>query len=197
MNLGWFANARAADVDLSLGVYKPVAFSSQYWEDGALIMNVDYSSVAKLIPQIEDIYDIELEDRKEAHITLLTPPEAQGWFASHGGTTRLISTAELHKRYKDKVQKLEFTVKCIGSRASESGNRVFFLVVESQGILDVRKEIKSELEARSKFAGIKVPFDPEAHWPHITIGYVGSDVHGVSKGEETCIPSINLNLSEE
>jgi hypothetical protein len=38
-----------------------------------------------------------------------------------------------------------------------------------------------------------IPFHPiKNYYPHITIGYVGGDVHGVSKGLDTCIEDIRI-----
>jgi hypothetical protein len=60
---------------LSRDVYKKMPFSTQYSESGALIKNVDYPSVNALIPQLNEHFNLKLEDRKEAHITVVTPPE--------------------------------------------------------------------------------------------------------------------------
>jgi len=171
-------------------VYKQVPFSSQFKEDGALIRNVNYLAVKSYIPIIEKKYKIELESRGEAHITVITPPEAQGWFTDKKGINFLISTAELQEKYSQSMQNTGFKVKCIGRQKNKKGNTVFYLVVDSPDLMEIRKEIEAEVLLRAKFTNKKVYFKAQDFYPHITIGYVGGDVHGVSKGADTCVISI-------
>jgi 2'-5' RNA ligase len=165
-------------------------FSSQFIEDGALIRNINLKSVQDLVPLIKKKYPKinNLQNRGEAHITVITPPEAQGWFnKDKKGINFLISPIELHKKYFSTIQKTKFTAKCIGKQTNEKGNIVFFIVVESKDIFNIRYEIQKEVESRAEFTGKKVSFNAENYYPHITIGYVGGDVHGVSKGLDTCV----------
>lgn len=178
---------------LPKGVYRTVPFSSQFLDAGALIRNVDYKAVNVLIPQIEKHIGKKLVDRGESHITVITPPEGKGWsFSNPEGINALISQEELHRKYFNHLQKTKFKITCLGERISENGNHVFYLVVDSPGLFKVREEIGVELKKRSKFAGTKVEFDPQNYYPHITVGYIGGDVHNVSKGKETCIEDISL-----
>jgi len=182
------SNYAFAAIEISKSIYKSVPFSSQFIEDGALIRNVDYKSVNSLIPQLNEIYGLKLEDRGEAHITVITPPEAQGWFTDKKGINFLISSLELHNKYFPTLQKTKFEVICVGKQQNSQGNVVFYLVIDSPELIKIRKEIQKELENRAKFLGKKTFFDAEKqYYPHITIGYKGGDVHGVSKGIETCI----------
>jgi hypothetical protein len=71
------------------------------------------------------------------------------------------------------------------------GNIVFYLVVKSNDILDIRQNISQIVLDRG---GYDIPFKPiEGYYPHITIGFVGGDVHGVSKGPNTCVQSVALH----
>jgi 2'-5' RNA ligase len=184
----------ASKVVLSKSVYKGMPFSSQFIEDGALIRNVEFTSVNALVPQIEKQYGVKLKDRGESHITVITPPEAQGWFTDHKGLNFFISPMEIQKKYFSTLQKTRFKIHCIGKRENKKGNLVFFLVVASPDLLKVRKEIQRELERRARFTGMKAHFDAAKYWPHITIGFVGGDVHGVTKGPETCDKNLVLSI---
>ena len=188
-----FSGFAKTEMVLPKGVYRTVPFSSQFLDAGALIRNVDYKAVNILIPQIEKYIGKKLVDRGESHISVITPPEGKGWsFSNPEGINALISQEELHRKYFSNLQKTEFKIHCLGDRISDSGNHVFFLVVDSPELFKVREEISAELKRRSKFAGTKVEFDPQNYYPHITVGYIGGDVHNVSKGKETCIKDITL-----
>jgi 2'-5' RNA ligase len=171
----------------STALQKSVPFSSQFIEDGALIRNINYDAVKALIPKIEKKFGVKLKNRGEAHITVITPPEAQGWFTDKKGINFHISPIEMHKKYFSSLQSTKFKAKCIGRQKNTKGHDVFYIVVESEDLMDIRKEIQKEVEARGKFSKKKVYFKAENYYPHITIGYVGGDVHGVSKGSETCV----------
>lgn len=175
-------------------IQKRVPFSSQFIEDGALIRNINYSAVKSLIPLIKEKFpeivpEIEsLQTRGEAHITVITPPEAQGWFnKDKKGINFLISSIELHKKYFSSLQKTKFTPRCIGKQSNDKGNTVFYIVVESDDLFAIREEIQREMESRAKFSKKKVYFSAKNYFPHITIGFIGGDVHGVSKGLDTCV----------
>jgi hypothetical protein len=183
------------EITLSKEVYKDVAFSSQFLASGALIRNVNYKIVNKLKPQIEKYLGKELQDRGESHITVITPPEGKGWsYKDAQGINGLISQEELHKKYFNSMQSKKFDVVCVGQRTNDSGNQVFYLVVDSNDLMAIRREIQSELESRAKFANNKPVFDALNYYPHITIGFIGGDVHNVSKGPGTCIQDIDLKI---
>ena len=183
------SSCASTNFKISKDVYKQEAFSDQYSKDGALIKNVNYLAVNALIPELEKRYGVELEDRKEAHITIITPPEAQGWFyPKRRGLNAVLPTSEMINKFKKQVDNAKFDIVCIGKQTNDKGNIVFYLVVESTDILNIRKEVWNYV---SKNGGEKIPFKPvENYFPHITIGFKGGDVHGVSKGSETCIENI-------
>lgn len=183
------------EMSLSKSIYKKIPFSSQFLDSGALIRNVNYQAVNALKPQIEKYFGKKLTDRGESHITVITPPEGKGWsFNDDQGINGLISQEELHRKYFSVMQNKEFDVVCIGQRFNSSGNHVFYLVVDSPDLRAVRQGIQTELESRAKFANYKIIFDATNFYPHITIGFIGGDVHNVSKGPETCIEDIELQI---
>ena len=186
-----FATNAFGEIQIPKDVYKKVPFSSEFIEDGALIRNINYEAVEAIVPQLNSLYGVKLETRGEAHITVITPPEAQGWFTDHKGINYFISSIELHHKYFKTLQDTKFEIVCVGMRENET-NKVFYLVVDSPELFAVRAEIAQELERRASFTGKKTFFDPNKYYPHITIGFEGGDVHGVSKGAETCVQDIKL-----
>lgn len=182
------------EINLSKEVYKKVPYSSQFLSDGALIRNVNFQAVNKLIPQLQEyLGNKKLTDRGESHITVITPPEGKGWaFNNQQGVNGLISQEELHQKYFQTMQNKKFEIVCIGERKSEKGNHVFYLVVKSTDLVKVRAEVQRELELRAEFTNSKISFNANDFYPHITIGYIGGDVHNVSKGPETCVEDIQL-----
>jgi 2'-5' RNA ligase len=175
---------------LSRKVFQKVQFSYQYSEDGALIRNVYYPAVNDLIPQLNKLYKVDLEDRKEAHITVVTPPEYQK------NLKEIFTTNDIISHYQHDMQELPFEVVCVGSRkSSTSSNRVFYLVVKSPDLLNLRFDLAKVARYRALERGIPMAFQPEVFWPHITIGYVKGDVFEFSKGPESCLPGVKLVLS--
>ena len=73
-----FATNAFGEIQIPKDVYKKVPFSSEFIEDGALIRNINYEAVEAIVPQLNSLYGVKLETRGEAHITVITPPEAQG-----------------------------------------------------------------------------------------------------------------------
>ena len=186
-----FATNAFGEIQIPKDVYKKVPFSSEFIEDGALIRNINYEAVEAIVPQLNSLYGVKLETRGEAHITVITPPEAKGWFTDHKGINYFISSIELHHKYFKTLQDTKFEIVCVGMRENET-NKVFYLVVDSPELFAVRAEIAQELERRASFTGKKTFFDPNKYYPHITIGFEGGDVHGVSKGAETCVQDIKF-----
>lgn len=179
--------ASAKTLRLSREVFRAVPFSSQYSDEGALIRSVHYPSVNALIPQLNALYDLKLSDRKEAHITVVTPPEF------HASLVKVFTVDEMLARYKDTIQTLPFEVVCVGSRKSSDGkNHVFYLVVKSPGLSNLRFDLSKAAEARAQNAPLV--FKPEVFWPHITIGYINGDVFEFTKGPESCLPGVKLVL---
>ena len=144
-----FATNAFGEIQIPKDVYKKVPFSSEFIEDGALIRNINYEAVEAIVPQLNSLYGVKLETRGEAHITVITPPEAQGWFTDHKGINYFISSIELHHKYFKTLQDTKFEIVCVGMRENET-NKVFYLVVDSPELFAVRAEIAQELERRMK-----------------------------------------------
>ena len=178
---------------LDRSVYKSMHYTTLFIESGAMVQAVYYEAVRQLIPQLESRYGLKLQNRGEAHITAITPPEYTGATnAQKIGLCNLISSGEIHSRYRSVIQKLKFQALCIGSRQTPDGKLVFFLVLRSPGLMQLRKDLQSIYEERGRLSKIPTQFSAQNYWPHITIGYIKDDVHGVSKGVETCLPDTEL-----
>ncbi|MFK8137465.1 MAG: hypothetical protein AB8E15_03805 [Bdellovibrionales bacterium] len=181
-------------ISLSPNVHSKVPFSSQYSENGALIKSVDFRSINDLLPLIEMLSKQELNGRSllhrnEAHITVITPPESKtGFFPESIGIDQKILTLDLIKNFRTDVQEARFDIICVGKRSDKKGNIVFYLVIESPDIIRIRESIYkvTKIDPRIKF------HPTNNYHPHITIGFIGGDVHGVSKGKETCVYDVSV-----
>jgi 2'-5' RNA ligase len=179
--------SHAKTLTLSREVFETMPFSSQYSEDGALIRSIHYSSVNALIPQLNSLFNLDLEDRKEAHITVVTPTEFQS------SLIKVFTVNEMLARYSSHIQDLPFEVVCVGSRISSNGqNLVFYLVVKSAELSEIRFDLAQEAKFRAQAQNIPLVFKPEAFWAHITIGYIKGDVFEFSKGPESCLSDVKL-----
>ena len=183
------------DVIVSKDIFKEVSFSDEYSDSGALIKNINFSPVNKIIPQLEKEFKNllkgrDLKDRSEAHITIITPPEGKTNFIPKTlGIDSVLPTKEMIKMFKESIQKADFEIKCVGMQKNDKGNIVFYLVVESEDIINIRKKIYEIVKNENS----KIPFKPtKNYYPHITIGFIGGDVHGVSKGSDTCVADVTL-----
>jgi 2'-5' RNA ligase len=182
-----------AQIVLDKNVFRNVPFSSQYSEDGSLIRSVDFRSVNDLIPQIEMAFERELngqklQDRNESHITVITPPEGKtGFFPGNVGIDSEYPTSEMISDYKNILQTTEFDIVCLGMQSNDKGNIVFYLVVESKDIMNIRSTIEEKVKRKNPNSTFSAN---ESYYPHITIGFVGGDVFGVSKGTDTCVADV-------
>lgn len=93
-------------------------------------------------------------------------------------------------KYKETLQDTTFDIKCLGMQQNLKGNKVFYLVVESKDISDIRDELYQMVKDSKK---LNIPFHPTKKYdPHITVGFIGGDVHNVSKSVDTCVAEVEL-----
>ena len=195
------------EVLLSQNLFRKVPFSSQYSEDGSLIRSVDFRSVNDLIPQLEEHFKEllngrTLQDRNESHVTIITPPEGKtDFFPGSIGIDQVFPTAEMINMYKKSIQDTSFDVVCVGMQKNTKGNIVFFLVLESQDILNIRKDIRDIVLQKDidRVISSDHPLMANApYYPHITIGFVGGDIHVdkhgklISKGSDSCVQGVKF-----
>ncbi|MCJ8344814.1 hypothetical protein MJH12_04685 [bacterium] len=161
-------------------LYSPMAFVSHInpksYYGTYLIHNVSLPSLQKLKNSIEIIKDLKLKSRGEAHITVLTPPEFNQIKKSHPN----FSMEKVHDLIKDRMQSLKWRSLGIGHQKGKNYkgiySEVFFLVIESKDLRELRYEIKETFQLSDQ------SFNPDLQDFHITIGYTLSDLHNIDKG---------------
>jgi hypothetical protein len=186
-----FAQAKN-QVFLSRSVYSQVPYSSIYKQQGALVRNINFEPVNELNEQLKTVFGMPLQSRGEAHITVITPPDFSGALNGGQGLHEFFSTDEIHSAFKDQIQTTNFKILCVGGAHSLDGKTVFYLVVDSPDLFEIRKTLQTEYERRAQLAGKVAHFDYSNFYPHITIGYIKDDIHGISKGQETCLKDIEI-----
>jgi len=150
-----------------------------------LAMNLPYLPYQTLLEQLQSREGITLQNRGEAHITVVTPVEYDKVLKRH------LSIADIHKIAIDAgIQDLAFTPTCLGRGEKEINGKLeqtYFVVVDSSALIDLRGKIE---EAYVKNGGKAQEFVPEKYHPHVTLGYTARDLHnedGVVKNQKACI----------
>jgi 2'-5' RNA ligase len=150
-----------------------------------LAMNLPYAPYEKLYKQLEKAEGLELKNRGEAHITVVTPIEYDKALKKH------LSIAEIHKIAEEaKIQQATYTPVCIGRGQKDISGKIektYYVVVESPDLIELRGKIE---EAYVKNGGRAQDFVPEKFMPHVTLGYTARDLHhedGVRKNSTSCI----------
>ncbi len=149
---------------------------------GWLALPVSHEAVQKLVAGIEHIRGIELQDRGESHITVITPPEAQSIREQAG-----IPIEALEAYALPKLEAARWQVLGVGS-ARDLLKQTFFLVVDSPDLLALRRDLADVFQLD------RDTFDPAAQDFHITIGFVQSDIWGVDKGRGSLQGDLGLDV---
>jgi 2'-5' RNA ligase len=140
-----------------------------------LEVTVPFAPVEELRKKIEKRIGQTLEHRGEAHITVITPPEFRL-------LSKQISIADLDAWASEvSLQKVSFQPICVG-RFVQGAKATYYIVVEAEPIRAFRTFVRSRL-------GPEIVFEPEEYFPHITIGFIGRDLHlsdGARKDASSC-----------
>lgn len=164
-------------------------------------LNTDFTSAEYIFNQVKELNYENLQNRGEAHITVLSPVE---YFCIFGPQNIYNAPAVSMDQIQNVVEKflkgkfknnttsrIAFALEGIGS-----GQKVifdpkinklklaetFFLITPSDDLVTIRKEIRKLLKGVAYEA-----FVPENFYPHITIGFTDTDLHesdGVRKNAE-------------
>ncbi|MBL7543855.1 MAG: hypothetical protein JNL11_08560 [Bdellovibrionaceae bacterium] len=171
---------------------KPITLSESIIHNGALsfvprsnslAMNILYSPIIKLRHDIQKILSLKnplkfltaWNNNGEAHVTVITPPEAEKLLAEnerHLSQVRMDEIAKLNA-----IQTSDLKIIGLGSGKIFVGDcyeYTFFLIVESKNLIEIRRKIFKEFVAGG---GKSSEFDPNHFFPHITIGYTHRDIH--------------------
>lgn len=155
-----------------------------------LTMEIRYEPVREVFSHIQRALYPSLITRKEAHITVITPVEYRPYLEPK------IKMAEINEiAQKMKIQEAKFEVVGLGSGNANLDGKLeetFFIVVRSEDLLNIRKEIERIFVSRG---GNLNDFKAEKYFPHITVGFTKRDLHeadGVIKDERSLDPRFTL-----
>lgn len=165
----------------SKDIFIPINFiqNSSY-----LAMNVNFAPIDQLRSEIDAQYKLNLKNRGEAHITVLSPLEVEILKSK-------ISIESLHQIARDqKIQESSFKPLCLGRGRMQIDGReesTYFIVVESSDLLRLRENLRAAYVAAG---GALNDFKAEIYYPHITLGFTRRDLHfedGVIKDQSSCL----------
>lgn len=154
--------------------------------------DLDYAPFEKLRIDLEARLKLKLENRGEAHITIVTPPE-------FSKLAEVLKPEEIHHQIQQVLSKEEspqIERVCLGQGTLRHGlkgkEQTWFLVVKFPAALEAREKLAEEFEKR--MASLPAPkssavFKAREFYPHVTLGFVGRDLHlqdGVIKNISSC-----------
>ncbi len=181
-------------VSLSNKVFASVPFISRYtgegdW-NGTLAMNINYQPIVLLRNQLEKLpykwgplkFFKGWDPKGEAHITTITPVEYQNCMWSEKRGLNFIHMNEINQiAQKLKIQNSDLVIVGIGSGQKNNfkgregmQDQTFFIIVESNNLLKIRKEI---YQIYKDNGGDEQCWKPEHFYPHITVGFTHRDIH--------------------
>ena len=134
-------------------------------DPGWLALPVSFEPVSRLRSGIESLSGVVLEHRGEAHITLITPPEAAAIREYDPGLTVDVLEA-VARPWLDRAA---WSTPGIGS-LSQGDDETWFLVVESPDLRELRRDLAFVFQLPPAV------FDPEAQDLHVTIGFRNGDI---------------------
>ncbi|KAJ3059346.1 hypothetical protein HK102_010043 [Quaeritorhiza haematococci] len=159
-----------------------------------LAMNLDYTSVLGVVTKLNETVG-PLQNRGEAHITIVTPPEYNNTLKA------FVSIEEINEIARD-VQEAKFKPLCVGrgsqvetkatSRFVGERSSVYYIPVESDDLTEIRRRIGDVFVERG---GDPSNFDPDNWAPHITLAFQDHDwfpENGVFKTVNTCFAGLKL-----
>jgi 2'-5' RNA ligase len=149
-----------------------------------LTLNVKYAK--PIFDGINKLYKGALKTRGEAHITVITPPEFDQTLSKKLTMKEIEAIAKKHH-----IQRAQFSLKCVGRartvlKGSTRADSVYFLVAKSNDLRNIRWAV---WRAYVKKGGDPSTFNPDAFWPHVTLGFTTRDMFpedGIYKGYNTC-----------
>jgi 2'-5' RNA ligase len=154
-----------------------------------LQLNLNYEPFKEYFEKVDRSSYSPLKNRGEAHVTVITPPEFQD------DVMKFVSIKEINEiAEKLNIQKSKYKPICIGKGSlAEKGKYLesYFIIIESEQLLNIRKEIAKLYKSRG---GLK--FDPLHFYPHITLGFTDRDLFetdGVTKDIKSCLKTLHIS----
>ena len=152
-----------------------------------LAKSINFDPINELRKDIEASNNIVLKHRNEAHITVITPPEFEDVLSEFVSKEEINHLADAF----DLTQE-SFHIACIG-RGQLDELQTYFLLIESERLVEFRRKIQLIYEQRG---GVSGAFVADHYFAHITIGFTHRDLHesdGVIKNPRSCWARVILN----
>jgi hypothetical protein len=129
-----------------------------------------------------------LKNRGEAHVTVITPIEYDEILRSR------LTIVELNTLAQNlNLQNSQLKAICVGKGEKKAVGQTYFVVLESQELLDFRRAVQKSFLIKG---GLPGQFDPDHFYPHVTIGFSLRDLHesdGVIKGKNSCYSKLSFD----
>lgn len=150
-----------------------------------LAMNLVYDDFTPLLRSVENNFEVALQSRGEAHVTVITPLEYYDVLQDKVSLEEIDNIANNFG-----IQSSELELLCVGRGQKEIGGKIestYFVVAQSQNLLNIRKEIQKLYEERG---GEPSAFKADNYFPHVTLGFTLRDLHesdGILKDQRSCV----------
>jgi 2'-5' RNA ligase len=148
-------------------------------------MDLNHEAFSRVREDVEKKIERKLLHRDESHITVITPPEFTEVLSKHLTMKDIESLAA-----KMKLQEAAFKPTCIGrgqTLIDGKQEQTYYVVVHADRLFHIRRAIR---DLYVKKGGQAKRFEPDAFYPHITLGFTKRDLHlqdGVIKDESSCV----------
>lgn len=149
-----------------------------------LSLDLPYAPFEKIRVTLEKAQKRTLQNRGEAHITVITPPEFKKM-------QKKISMKEVNRiAAKMNMEQTPYTPVCVGKAVLASGSsnmETYYVVVDAENLFNIRKAVH---ELFVKNGGDESDFSPEKFYPHVTLGFTHRDLHledGIIKDASSCV----------
>lgn len=135
-----------------------------------------YPEYHEILNTLDTFLGTKLQNRGEAHITVITPPEFKT-------LAEKVAPEVIHQEWEQWTAKA-FTKVCLGEGRVKEKNKVlktYYVVVNTPGILGFRTHMKNKYAVEN--------FNSALYYPHITLGFTEKDLHyeqGVVKDAKSC-----------
>ena len=172
-------------VDKTLGA----PFVRHETTDPYLAMNLKYESFKEFLEKVDRFAYRPVHGPNEAHITIITADEFQNDLSKFLTIKEISEISE-----KLNLQQSTYNPICMGKGSlleKEKYLETYFIVVESENFLNIRKQIA---ELYKKRGGNK--FDPLHYYPHITLGFTDRDLDekdGLIKDSKACMKTLHIS----
>ena len=192
------AVAAAADIHPGWEAKAPIEISKRAFDASNevfqshpdyLALNTPYSGMNAIFRELERRENLTLKNRGEAHVTVVTPPEATT-LASQNVSMRGVEIVADRMQMGDS----DLDPICLGmGQAMINGKmqRTYFIVLHSENLLRIRGELAHEAQPATDGKG----FEAEPFYPHITVGFTLQDLfeqNGVIKDHSSCLYPLKL-----